>query len=290
MDVVCNLDDFAKNTEIVAEGLNRRIFLPKLLWNAVLSDGKAYLDGADYIRKYIRDVVEKRRAEDEADEDDKKDLMSAMFKAKEDDEAPMSDDEILDETIMFFLAGHETSSNTLCWTLLGLCNNPEALRKCTEEVDRVLEGREPEWEDLHKLKYMDAVLKESLRFYNTAPVTGRLTTKDVEFKGSVIPKGTQLMVFIQGTHMDSDYFKEPEKFMPERWEADDASHLPFLAFGYGARMCIGRKFAWTEMQVVLARILQNFTLELAPDQTIKAVHSVTKGPKAGIKIVFNPRV
>jgi cytochrome P450 len=90
--------------------------------------------------------------------------------------------------------------------------------------------------------------------------------------------------------MSPEYYPEPEKFLPERWEAPDAASLPFFAFGYGARMCIGRKFAWTEMQIALARIVQNFTVELAPGQTIEGVHSVTKGPKKGMKILFKPRV
>jgi cytochrome P450 len=137
---------------------------------------------------------------------------------------------------------------------------------------------------------MDHVLKETLRLYNTVPMTGRITTRDVEFKGLQLPKGTQVLLYLEGSHMDQDYFPEPTKFHPERWEAPEAASLPFYAFGYGARMCIGRKFAWTEMQVALARILQHLTFELVPNQTINRVHSITKGPKEGIKFVFKPRL
>jgi cytochrome P450 len=281
-------DEFAVNTEWVTAGVSKRVAIPKFLWSSTLPDVQQFNNGVAYFRDYIRAVIEKRRIE-EAEGKGVKDLMSAMFHAKEDDEAPMTDDEILDETIMFFLAGHETSSNTLCWALHGLSQNPNVLNKLIDEVDRVLEGREPTWEDLPKLRYMDAVLKEALRLYNTVPMTGRCATKDFEFKGTHIPKGTRLMLYLQGAHTDADFFPQPDKFLPERWETPEAASLPFFAFGYGARMCIGRKFAWTEMQVALARLLQHFTFDLVPGQTIERVHSITKGPKNGIKFVFKSR-
>jgi cytochrome P450 len=282
-------DEFAINTDHITTGVSKRISIPRPLWNLALKDSKQFNESAAYFRNYIRGVIEKRRRE-EAEGKGAKDLMSAMFQAQEDGEAPMTDDEILDETIMFFLAGHETSSNTLCWALYALSQHPNALEKLIEEVDRVLGSRDPEWEDLPKLKYMDAVLKEALRVYNTVPLTGRIALRDIEFKGTRIPKGTQLVLFLQGVHTDPEIFPEPDLFKPERWEGPDASSLPFLAFGYGARMCIGRKFAWTEMQVALARMLQHFTFELVPGQTIERIHSITSGPKHGIRFIFKPRL
>jgi len=132
--------------------------VPRKYWSILGLPAKTLEAPARIIRDTVHEALKSRETSD--DPKRVKDMMDMLIEAQSDGEQPLSESEVEDEVIMFLIAGHETSSNTLCWTIYELTKNPHCVEKIIEEVDRVLGDRKPEWGDLSKLKYIDWVLKE----------------------------------------------------------------------------------------------------------------------------------
>lgn len=248
-------------------------------------------DDVSFMNKLVDDIVaERRRGGDNA----QKDLLNFMLAGVD----KVTGESLTDENIRyqintFLIAGHETTSGLLSFTLYYLLNNPEALAKATAEVDQVLGnnvGAAPSIAQIGQLDYTRAVLMEALRLWPTAPAMGLAPYED-EIIGGKYPlkKNTFITVLIPSLHRDPAYWGEdaetfnPDNFMPEA-EAARPDHA-YKPFGNGKRACIGRQFAVQEAILVLAMILQRFqlfdhknyqlkikeTLSLKPDGfTIKA--------------------
>jgi cytochrome P450 len=220
------------------------------------------------------------------------DLISRLLTARDEAGAAMSDQQIRDELITLFLAGHETTALTLtyCFWLLG--QNPHAEGKLVEELQTVLGGRPPTAADAPRLTYTEWVVKESMRLYPPAWGVARQAIDDCEVGGWFIPKGTQLALTQWIVHRDARWFDEPEEFKPERWADDLQRRLPrgaYFPFGDGPRICIGQGFAMLEAVLLLATIAQRFRLRLVPDQRFELVPSITVRPRYGVQVVVEPR-
>jgi cytochrome P450 len=235
----------------------------------------------------VDEVVGGFIAERRASGEDRGDLLSALLLAQGEGGEGMSDRQLRDECVTLFLAGHETTALTLAHALYLLSTHPEVARRVFEEVDRVLGGRAPSEEDVPKLRYLDAVLKETLRLYPTAPMTGREVIEPFEVKGYVVPKGEQLVVSQWVMHRDRRFFPNPEAFDPSRWEEDLRRKLPryaYFPFGGGPRVCIGNHFATLEAALILATLCQRFRLDVEAGQSLAFSPSVTLRPKRTIKM------
>src|SRR5205085_1898765 len=140
-----------------------------------------------------------------------------------------------------FLAGHETTAVALTWTLYHLSRHPDADERLGAEL-RAL-GSPARFEDLPRLPYAEAVVKESMRLHPPAWVVGRLAVEDLELVGTRVPRGATVLVSPWVMHRDARVFPEPERFAPERWlEGGPAQRLPrfcYLPFGAGPRACVG---------------------------------------------------
>jgi cytochrome P450 len=191
------------------------------------------------------------------------------------------------------LAGHETTANALAWAGLLLGRNPAEYARLRDECDRALGGRTPGFEDLPRLPYATQVFKESMRLYPPAYLLGRIAERDFTLGGEHrVAAGTTLMVNVLGMHRRGDYFAEPERFSPERFEAAAEKALPrgaFLPFGGGPRVCIGAGFAMMEATLLLATIAQRFRMHLAPNQRITPMPSITLRPRNGIRVKLEKR-
>jgi cytochrome P450 len=207
-------------------------------------------------------IIRERRA---AAFEDKGDVLSILLGVK--DEATgegMSETEIRDEVMTLFLAGHETTSNALSWTFWLLSQHPDIVAKLREETDRVLSERVPSFQDLPALPYTAAVLKESMRLFPPAYLTGRRALFNTRIGPHAVEKGTTVFVNIFGIHHRADYFPEPEAFRPERFLGAPEKTWPkctYLPFGAGPRICIGNHFATMEGQIVLAHLASHFDFE-----------------------------
>ncbi len=199
--------------------------------------------------------------------EDSGDLLSMLMLATDEgDGEGMSDKQLRDEMMTFFFAGHETTANAMSWSWYLLSQNAEAEQKFHTELDKVLsDGRLPTIEDLPNLAFTEKIFTESMRMFPPVWALGRLAVNNCEIGGYRIPKGSLVVVSQYITHHDSNYFAEPEKFLPERWTKEFKESLPqfaYFPFGGGARRCIGENFAWMEGVLLLATIGKKWKFEL----------------------------
>ncbi len=196
----------------------------------------------------------------------KKDLLTMLMDAKDEDTGMgMTDEQVRDEVMTFFLAGHETTKLALTWTLYLVAKHPDIENKFYEEVNSVIQNRLPQAADYHALHFIKNIFKESLRLYPPAWTFAREAKEDVVIKDYHFPKGSVLWTITYLLHHSEKYFHDAEKFIPSRWDEKEIENLPkyaYLPFGGGNRMCIGEGFAWMEGILVLATIAGKFRLQL----------------------------
>lgn len=196
----------------------------------------------------------------------------------------LNDDLIRDQLLTMLIAGHDTSTALLAWTLYLLGRYPQTLARLQAEIDRVLGDRGPGYEDLKQLHYLEQVIKESLRLYPPIHLGQRIAAADLTFQGYHIPAGTRVIYSIYLTHRDPNHWPEPARFDPERFSLErnqrQAPHI-YVPFGGGARNCIGAGFGLVEAKVVLARLIQQFDLTLTEDW-IHPYLGATLEPRPGV--------
>ena len=248
---------------------------------------KETLDGVIY------GIINERRKSGE----DKGDLLSMLLAARDEegDRTGMSDEQIRDECLTLFLAGHETTANALTWTWYLLSQNEDAETKFHEEIDRVFaDGHLPTFEDYPNLKFTEAVLAESMRLFPPAWAVGRLVMEEHEFGGYRTPKGSLVLASQYVLHRDERFWDEPESFKPERWLRQTSikeagQKFIYFPFGGGIRRCIGEQFAWMEGVLLLATLGRKWKLQLAPEQKIALQPLITLRPKHGMKMTARLR-
>jgi cytochrome P450 len=225
---------------------------------------------------------------------DRGDLLSMLLLAQdtEGDGGTMTDLQLRDELMTIFLAGHETTANALTWTWYLLSQNPEAEARLHEELDRLLAGRLPTFEDVAQLKYTEMVLTESMRLYPPAWAIGRLATNESEIGGYVVPKKALVLMSQYVMHRDPRYFTEPERFDPERWTTEARESRPqfsYFPFGGGPRRCIGEGFAWMEGILLLATLAQHWQMRLVANHPVALRPVITLRPKYGMRMTVTRR-
>ena len=201
---------------------------------------------------------------------DRGDLLSMLLAARDEegDGAGMTDLQLRDEVMTLLLAGHETTASALAWSWWLLATHPAERERMFAEVDAALGNAPAGMEDLARLPYTRAVLAEAMRLYPPAWVLGHQPVVDVEIGGWRVPAGSLCLLPQMMVHRDARWWPEPERFLPERWLAEQPADRPrfaYFPFGGGARQCIGEQFAWTEGVLVLATVAQRVRLDLAPD-------------------------
>jgi cytochrome P450 len=278
---------------------------------AVQSFGIAFLPGVEYFEKLplpmfvrvrkarerldkvIHRVIEERRRDASSDAPATGDLVSMLLAARdpENPDAPgMSDQQIRDEAMTIFLAGHETTANAMAWTwhLLGQSRSVES--KLHDELARVLSGRTPTVEDVPKLEYTRAIVAESMRVYPPVWTMGRKAIAEHTIDGHLITPGSLVIMSQWIAHHDPRWWNEPDTFRPERWlESATTKTRPkysYFPFGGGSRLCIGEAFAWTEAILLLATIAQRWTF--APMSIPALEPRITLRPK-GLHMRALPR-
>ena len=220
------------------------------------------------------------------------DLLSTMISAQHDDGTQMTNQQLRDEAMTLYLAGHETTALTLTWCWYLLSQHPEAEQKLVNEWRRVLNGRAPSADDLSALPYTAAVIHEAMRLYPPVYVLGREAITELELGGYRVKRGYTVLVSQWVNHRDPKYFPDPERFSPERWEDGLATRLPKFAyypFGGGQRICIGNHFATMEAAIVLATVGQKYRFTLDSDAVIDFNPQLTLSPKYGMPATLELR-
>ena len=219
------------------------------------------------------------------------DLLAKLLAARDDEDGRgMSDQQVKDEVMNLYVAGHETTSAGLAWAVHLLLEHPEPASRARAEVD-ALGDRRVSYEDVPKLRYTARVVKEALRLFPPAYIFGRTTTKPLRLGGHEIPAGVSVMVSPYALHRRPDFFPEPERFDPDRHVEEQEAKRPryaYVPFGGGPRVCIGQHFATLEATLVLATLLQRIELRRAPGATVEPEPLVTLKPKS-LRVVARRR-
>jgi cytochrome P450 len=203
----------------------------------------------------------------------------------------LSPREIRDEIVTIFMAGHETTANTLSWIWYVLSQRPAEARRLAAELDLALGDRPPAQEDLPRLVFTRRVVEESMRLYPAAPglSTRRALAAD-EVCGHRIPKGAAVSVLPWVLHRHRRLWDDPETFDPDRFSPERSAGRPrfaYLPFGAGPRVCIGQVLAMNETILILAALAQTYSPRLAPDAEVVPAANITLQMKHGLKMILH---
>jgi cytochrome P450 len=222
------------------------------------------------------------------------DLLGRLIAAKDSETgAKMTAREVRDQMLTIFLAGHETTATTLTWAFYVLSQRPAETAKLHEEVDRVLGGRAPAFADIEQLTYTRAFIDEVLRLYPAAPgLSTRQAQADDVIAGRKVKKGSMIVVFPWVLNRHRTLWDDPDRFDPTRFlpgNNRERSRFAYIPFGAGPRICIGMQMALAEAVILLAALVQRYSLDLAPNQEVKLRHQITLRPEGGLRMILHRR-
>ncbi len=218
------------------------------------------------------------------------DVLSMLVDARHEDGSAMADQELLDEMITLLLAGHETSAVTLAWVVQRVLERPAVVTKLRAEVQEVTGGRPLQSKDISKLRYTEAVIRETMRMDTLLPLVVRVLQRDMTFAGYDLPAGTLVGPSPLLVHENPRVWPEPHEFRPERFLERKIPISEWLPFGGGHRRCLGASFALYEMTVVLATLVTGADLRLASAIPPPARRrGVVLAPEGGVEVVVTAR-
>ena len=264
----------------------RELRMPyKKIWYALKGDIRYHMSLVKESRDIISAIITKRR--DSKDKHD--DLLDMLLHAQYEDGTSMNDTQLIDEILILFVAGHETTANALTFTLKLLAQESQALKKVQAEVDQVTKQEVEPLQEITALNYTKCCIEESLRLYPPAWITDRVNTEDDALGDYYLKKGTIVGASIYELHRNKKYWEQPNTFSAERFlEENRKKVLPyFMPFGAGPRLCIGNNFAMYEMILTVSTILKRFDIE-TDDGQIEVNPLITLKP-VGIKLKFSER-
>jgi cytochrome P450 len=218
---------------------------------------------------------------------DRGQLLALLLAARDETGQGLSDQQIRDEAMTTFLAGHETTALALTWSFYLLSRHPATYARVRREVTATLQGRTPTVADLPNLPYTLQVFKEALRLYPPAHTVVRLATRDTEIGGRRVPKGALVLLDIYSMQRRTDYFPRPAAFDPERFSPEREKAIPrnaYQPFGSGPRSCIGRPFALMEGHLILATISDRVRLERTDATRIAPKAALTLRPRRPVVV------
>lgn len=264
---------------VISLTISPGVFLPRAI---PFTARHRLVAAAARLEQELRAVIAERRSASGRSDD----VISTLISTHEEDADELTEDELVGQLFILFLAGHDTTKAALSWTLLLLVQHPRVLHDVLDELRSVLGGDPPTPLSLARLGQLERVIKESLRLFPPAPFTGRVTTRPTELGGVELPASTEVFISPYCLHRDPTRWPEPLRFAPARWESIAPSPFEYAPFGAGSRMCIGAGFARLELATVLAMLLQRFGLELVPHTRVDRKTTIVMSPADGVRMVL----
>ncbi|CAM4211739.1 cytochrome P450 [Gillisia hiemivivida] len=274
-------------TEAAQKMLVRELRQPFLsLWFKYGGEIKKHTDLTDEARVILKKLVQERKESGKREED----LLDMLLDARYEDGNEMDEEQLIDEILILFTAGHETTSNALTFAAQLLARNPESQQLIFNEVQQAKKETHSLMEFIQACNYTKKVVEETMRLYPPAYFIDRINLEDDEFEGVQIPKGSNLLFSFYEIHKHKSHWEDPEKFSPERFsDSDPYLHTPFYApFGAGPRKCIGNNFAMFEMILAVAEMVGKYEIE-EKTTPIEILPLITLKPKNAI-LNFKKRV
>jgi cytochrome P450 len=243
-------------------------------------------------RRTLEQIMERMIARRRESGEEREDLLGKLLAARDAETGEgLSDYQIRSHLMTFMFGGHETVAVGMAWTFWLLSKHPEILRRLEAEVD-TLNGQRPTFENTRPLEYLTRVINESLRIRPPVWLMSRMPERDDEVGGYHIPAGSQILISSFVSHHHTDFWPNPEGFDPDRWLPEVVAERPrqaWFPFSGGPHQCIGGYFGLMEMQIVIARILQRYELELLPGHRVVPNPAITLGFKHGLRMTLRPR-
>ncbi|MDX1461943.1 MAG: cytochrome P450 [Marinirhabdus sp.] len=274
------IDRLQHITETAQKMLVRELRQPYLHWWFRLSGTlQRHLDLTQEARQILTNLVRERQASGKREDD----LLDMLLDARYEDGNAMDEEQLIDEILILFVAGHETTSNALTFTTQLLAKHPEYQNQISAEVSQAKATSEDYMKILQQLPITTAVIEESLRLYPPAYFIDRVNLEADTFEGMHFEKGTSLLFAVHEIHKSENYWNNPTSFTPERFigkqHSEFASH--YFPFGAGPRMCIGNNFAMYEMVLSIATLCDTFEIDQS-DDPIDINPLITLKPKNAI--------
>jgi cytochrome P450 len=244
----------------------------------------------EFIDSLVYRMISERRAAGNSNHHN--DLLALLMAAMDEDGTQMTPQQLHDEAMTLFLAGHETTAQMLSWTWFALSENPAVEARLHEELHGVLGGRPPGAADFPRLPYLQALMNEVLRLYPPAYILAREVVSPCEIGGYGFRAGSTIVLSQWITQRDPRYYDDPDAFRPERWLDGLEDRLPagaYFPFGDGPRRCIGQGFALLEAAIVTATIAQKFSFRMVPGHPVIPEPLVTLRPRHGIQMTLHAR-
>ncbi|MBO6858971.1 MULTISPECIES: cytochrome P450 [Roseibium] len=219
-------------------------------------------------------------------------VIGGLLEARDENGEPLSREAIISEAAVIFMAGHETTANTLAWAwfLLSQCDKSRA--NLQAELDTVLAGRSPTFQDVPNLPYTKAVIEETLRLYPPVPILAREAMADTSIGGKSVPKGSLVMVVPWLMHRNPVLWSKPDVFDPGRFlnpKSKKPNKYGYVPFSIGPRICAGLQFGMTEAILSLAILAQDFELKLKDGTDVQPVARLTLRPGENLPMTLHPR-
>lgn len=267
------LNQLSEHISTLQSFIIREVRQPYKRWWFKLSGKiREHLELAKEAREIIRAVIRTRRNSGEAPDD----LLTMLLESTyEDSGLGMEEEQLIDECLILFVAGHETSANALSWMIY-------LLGKHTDELERIQAA-----DATAQTTLIRNVIHESLRLYPPAWVSDRISLDDDQVQDFVLPKGTLWILYIRGMHRHPDYWQAPDAFIPDRWNDPALNKEAYMPFGAGPRLCIGEHFAMMEMQLILTAIIRQWDIKLLTTE-ITEKPLVTLRPLEKVMISITP--
>ncbi|MGH7140955.1 MAG: cytochrome P450 [Pirellulales bacterium] len=241
------------------------------------------------LKRIVTEIVQERLR----DEADRGDLLSMLVQARDEETGErMTVDQLRSEVLNFLLAGYETTATALTWTLYLLASHEPVQRRVRDEVRAVIGDRLPSAADAPQLQVTRSVIQESMRLYPPVWAMPRQVVADDEVGGFRIPARSMVVLCPYITHRHPAFWEAPETFDPDRFAEErlagrpKGAYFPFLS---GPHQCIGNEFAMLEMQLVIARMLQEFDVGIRPGQVVKPIASLGLWPATPIWLTIHPQ-
>lgn len=281
--------DAAEIFEVVLQGINRGLFMPfEFIRNLPTRSNRRFQRALKEADALIYQLIEERCQKGAPL---RPDLLTTLMETRDENGQGMSTQQVRDEVMTIFLAGHETTATLLAWTFYLLGQHPQIEQQVRAELGQVLGGRIPELDDLNRLVFTRQVLDEALRLYPPAWMFARRSVKADEVGGYPIPPNSMIFLSPYVTHHLEQFWEEPFRFYPQRFAQDAAQDRPrfsYFPFGGGPRQCIGMGFTQMEAPALLAMLLQAFRFQPVAGSTVRPAPSATLRPKPGVPMKVTP--
>ncbi|KAG7329242.1 hypothetical protein KOW79_007416 [Hemibagrus wyckioides] len=291
-----------KMSDIITRRQRAPWWWPDWIYN-IFGEGKEHAKRLKLLHSFTVGVIKERTEHVSEGSDSESDhglrkrraFLDMLLKTRDDAGAAMSHEDIQEEVDTFMFEGHDTTAASMNWALHLIGSHPEVQKKVQAELQEVFGSsqRHVGVEDLKRLRYLECVIKESLRIFPAVPLFARSICEDCHINGFKVPEGVNAVIIPYALHRDPRFFPEPEEFRPERFLPENSTGrhpYAYIPFSAGARNCIGQRFAMMEEKVVLATVLRHFDVKACQSrEELRPLGELILRPEKGIWIQLDKR-